>query len=261
MRAIQHTQLTAITFLLAGSLGAHAAAWGSIHGNNRSGGEAHAPAPAPAGRAEGHQAIGRAPEARGGGEQARPEEHRGGEMRGQGWASEPRGHVEIGHGRAWPGEGVWGDRRHEDIEEEEHHSYPWFGFNPGMIIGTLPPNYNQIYIGGTPYYYDQGVYYQPGPSGYEVVTPPIGAVVPQLPPGGVSIPTSSGVYYYAAGAFYVPAPGGFQVVPPVIGVTVPMLPPGATAVNANGTLLYQADGIYFQPVIQNGVTAYLTVQP
>lgn len=153
------------------------------------------------------------------------------------------------------------ERRHWDIDEDRHHAYPWFGINPGFVIGTLPPGYDQIYVGGNPYYYDQGVYYQPGASGYVAVTPPIGAVVPQLPPGAEPIQVGPTTFYYAGGAFYVQQPQGFLVVTPPPGISVTTLPPGATPVNINGVMLYQADGAYFQPMIQGGITVYTTVQP
>jgi hypothetical protein len=40
-----------------------------------------------------------------------------------------------------------------------------------------------------------------------------------------------------------------------------MLPPDATAVVINGVTYYQSNGVYYQPVMQNGETAYMTVQP
>jgi hypothetical protein len=68
------------------------------------------------------------------------------------------------------------------------------------------------------------------------------------------------VYYYAAGAFYIQQPdGSYVVVAAPMGVTVTLLPPDATPVVINGTTCYQADGTYYQPVMQNGVTAYLTI--
>lgn len=171
------------------------------------------------------------------------------------------------HGDAWNRE--WRpefgfrdrDHWHEDLDDERRQGFYWYGFNPGMIINTLPPDYSQLYVGGNPYYYDQGVYYQPGPSGYVVVSPPMGAVVPALPPGAETIQVGPTLFYYAAGAFYTQVPQGFLVVAPPLGVTVDMLPPGAVPVNINGMIYYQADGAYFMPEIQDGITVYTTVQP
>jgi len=70
-----------------------------------------------------------------------------------------------------------------------------------MVVNVLPSQYSQISVGGTPYYYDQGVYYESGPAGYVVVAPPIGAIVAAVPPGAETIFVGGVPYYYAAGAF------------------------------------------------------------
>ncbi|MGA2871716.1 MAG: DUF6515 family protein, partial [Verrucomicrobiota bacterium] len=68
-------------------------------------------------------------------------------------------------------------------------------------------------------------------------------------------------YYYAGGAFYVQQPdGSYAVVAAPIGVTVSTLPPDATPVTINGLTCYQSDGAYYEPVMENGVTAFLTIQ-
>jgi len=50
------------------------------------------------------------------------------------------------------------------------------GFVTGLAVGayvtSLPPQYETVVIGGVPYYYADGYYYQAGPSGYVVVAPP-----------------------------------------------------------------------------------------
>ena len=55
----------------------------------------------------------------------------------------------------------------------------WWGFGgfvTGLAVGTyvasLPPRYETVVINGAPYYYVDGYYYQAGPGGYVVVTPP-----------------------------------------------------------------------------------------
>lgn len=231
-----------------------AATWGSIHGNNRSepqehGGRVTAPAVSPRGR-ETEPARRSAVEPNRG----RPAEiinnrEREGAQRG----IEAERHDRL--------EDAMRERRSWGIDDERRHSYFWFDHHPGMVLNVLPPAYSQIYVGGNPYYYDQGVYYQPAPSGYVVVTPPLGALVAQLPPGAEAIPYGPTVYYYGAGAFYVQNPQGFMVVEPPPGIAVTELPPNAQQVMMNGILYYQADGIYFLPQMQNGVTVYVTARP
>ena len=232
----------------AGMVSANAAAWGSIHGNNRSaiisrgGGSFRSPSVNPArGREEeGEHRV-----------QARPE-----------LGNRPVDRERDGRiGREGHRENEFWEHRHLDFDGDRRRSYFWYDYTPGMIIGTLPSDYSQIYVGGVPYFYDQGVYYQQNPAGYVVVKPPLGAVVAQVPPGAEALPVNGTIYYYAAGTFYVQQPQGFVVVPPPLGITVTELPPGATPVTLNGVVYYQADGVYFQPMMQNGVTVFMTVRP
>jgi hypothetical protein len=55
---------------------------------------------------------------------------------------------------------------------------------PGLVISALPPYYSTVWIGPTPYYYADNVYYtwQPDQNGYAVVDPPENADVPSPPP-------------------------------------------------------------------------------
>ena len=215
------------------------AQWGSIRANNRTGRQSRAPA-VPAARSEQRDRAGLRGPAPGRAEMARPnrefheEEHR-------------RPELDRGH-------------RHLDIDEDRRRGYFWSGISPGMQFNTLPFGYVPLSVGGIPYYYSNGAYYQQEPSGYMAVIPPVGAVVPALPPGAEALSIGQG-YFYAGGAFYLQQPQGFVVVSPPLGATVEYLPPGAMPVYIRGVQYYQADGAYFLPVIEDGVTVYTTVQP
>jgi hypothetical protein len=230
-----------------------AATWDSIHGNNRNEPQEHraratTPAASPRGR-ETEPARRPAVEPNRGrpaeiGRERETQVQRGGEG---------ERHEQL--------EDSLRERRNWGIDDERRHSYFWFGYHPGMVLNVLPQAYSQINVGGNPYYYDQGVYYQQATSGYVVVTPPVGAIVAQLPPGSETIPYGPTVYYYGAGAFYVQNPQGFIVVEPPPGLAVTEPPPNAQQVMMNGVLYYQADGVYFLPQMQNGVTVYVTARP
>lgn len=154
------------------------------------------------------------------------------------------------------------ERRHGDIEEERHHAFYWSGCYPGMAVGVLPPGCVQVSVGAGVYYYYDGVYYQATSSGnYAVVSPPVGAIVPQLPSGAEPVADGDTTYYYAGGAFYFQQPAGFAVMPAPLGVTVTMLPPGAAPVVINRGLYYLANYVYYAPVMQGGVTVYVTAHP
>jgi len=152
------------------------------------------------------------------------------------------------------------DRRRMDIDNERRQSYYWSDYHPGMRIDHLPDGYRHYRVHGHDYCYFDGVYYDNGPEGYVVVAPPVDADISDLPPGAETVEDASGnVYYYAGGAFYIQSSDGYVVVAPPLGVTVSVSPPDAVPVVINGVEYFQADGMFYQPVIQNGVTAYLTV--
>jgi hypothetical protein len=54
----------------------------------------------------------------------------------------------------------------------------------GVEISVLPPYFSTIWVGGTPYYYANDVYYtwDPEQNGYVVVAPPANADSPSAPP-------------------------------------------------------------------------------
>ena len=230
------------------------APWNSIRANNHEterGGQVSRPTE----QNWGHQAeVNR-------GREAEVNRGRGGEVNRGREAEVRRGEPERNFVRPAEIERENRERRHEDIDEDRRHAFSWFGYRPGMIISTLPPDYAPIYVDNTPYYYDQGVYYESNPSGYVVVNPPLGAIVPNLPPGAQAVAAGSTVYYYAGGAFYLPQPQGYMVVTPPPGLTVTQLPPNAAPVVINGVQYYQADGAYFLPQMEGGVTVYVTVRP
>src|SRR5205085_2096478 len=92
-----------------------------------------------------------------------------------------QGAINVERGREL--ERIAHERRHLDIDGERRHSFYWSRFRPGFGIGVLPPGYVQIGVGGAPYYYYEGVYYEPAPTGYVAVPPPVGAAVAEPPPG------------------------------------------------------------------------------
>ena len=134
----------------------------------------------------------------------------------------------------------------------------WHGFVFGARIHGLRPGYLQIYVGGIPFFYDDGIFYQQTGDDYQEVYPPVGADVQDLPDGAVEIDAGNIAYYYAGGAFYVQQGDGYVIAPTPIGVTVPEVPPGAVEVSYNGGMAYQFNGIYYQPQFVDGVTQYVT---
>ncbi len=152
---------------------------------------------------------------------------------------------------------------HRNYDVNVNHGFGrfWGGFVTGAVVASLPFGYQTVNVGGVPYYYADGAYYQQGPSGYVVVNPPSGAMLNGPPPGSIPIVADGQTYYYADGTFYVQQGDGYAIVPTPLGVTVPELPSAATQIAMNGNVYYQYNGVYYQPIIQNGVTMYVTVAP
>ena len=148
-----------------------------------------------------------------------------------------------------------------DVDVDIHRPRFWNNFVFGARIHGLRPGYFRLYVGGIPYFYDDGIYYQQAGDDYQEVYPPVGADVQDLPDGAIEIDAGNIAYYYAGGAFYVQQDDGYVIAPTPIGVVVPELPPGAVQVSYNGGVAYQFNGIYYQPEFVDGVTQYVTFQP
>jgi hypothetical protein len=240
--------------------------WGSLHGNNRSTGAPMQSAPRP------QPPVNRAPPPafHAPPPQVRPEPPRQETrpvVREQPRVVEPArpAPVAVNRGREQPqlaahAQAAEADRRRMDIDQERRQSFFWSDYHKGMRIDRLPDGYRRFRIHDHDYYYFEGVYYDSGPSGYVVVDAPVDADIPELPPGTETVVANGMIYYYVDGVFYVQqADGSYVVVAAPMGVTVSMLPSDAIQVGINGTTYYQADMTYYLPVMQNGVTAYLTV--
>ncbi len=149
-----------------------------------------------------------------------------------------------------------------DWEADIHAHHFWHDFAFGHRLGVLPVGYLSLAIGGVPYCYYDGIYYQPVDGGYQEVYPPVGADISGLPDGAIPIAVGAMTYYYAGGAFYLQqADGTFSIVPPPLGAVVPELPPGAVQVTVPEGPAYQFNGTYYEPVFYDGVTQYQVFTP
>ena len=152
---------------------------------------------------------------------------------------------------------------HRDVDVDVGRSRFWHGFSYGARSRGLRAGYVSLYVGGSPFFYDDGIYYQQSGTDYQEVYPPVGAAIAGLPDGAVEVDAGGIIYYYVGGAFYVQqGNGGFVIVAPPMGVTVSELPPGAAQVAVTGGgMAYQFNGFYYRPVFVNGVTQYTTFTP
>lgn len=112
---------------------------------------------------------------------------------------------------AWGGSHSREHHEHYYYRSGHWHDSGWFwglfatALVVGTVVATLPPHYETIYVSGSPYYYDEGIYYRQHPSGYVVVPTPATTTVvttpavmpPQVASGEtvvINIPNSRGGY-------------------------------------------------------------------
>jgi len=150
---------------------------------------------------------------------------------------------------------------HHDRDVDINRPRYWHDFVYGSRRHELRAGCLRLFVNGAPYFYDDGIFFQPAGDDYAAVYPPVGAVIPALPDGAIEIYAGGIAYYYAGGAFYVQQNGGFVIAPTPLGVIVPEPPPGAAMVLVNGSVVYQFNGVYFRPVFANGATQYQTFLP
>lgn len=106
--------------------------------------------------------------------------------------------------------------------------------NISLGLGS-PSGFLQISYGKDNYYYNRGVFYQPGAQGYRVVRPPHGCVVPALPPRHTRVYIGGVFYYRYDDIYYRQVDNGYMVVTtPIVSTTTlvttaPVAQPTTTA--------------------------------
>jgi hypothetical protein len=80
------------------------------------------------------------------------------------------------------------------------HDHPHYGWH----IHYLPAGYFTIWVGGTRYYYYDGLYYNyVGYGDYVLVNPPVGAFVSVIPPDFQPVNINGRTYYTDNGIYYI----------------------------------------------------------
>jgi len=160
---------------------------------------------------------------------------------------------------------VWGGRHFYTYHHFYAFPYRPYSFGPawhplGFFLNVVAATATIIAINNIEYRYDAGVFYAPANNGYQVVAPPIGAIVPSLPPDNVPVQVDGdATYYYFGGTFYLPIANGYQVVRAPAGAIVYNLPNGCAQIQAGDITYLQYNGDYYQPIQFNGQPAYEVV--
>lgn len=83
-------------------------------------------------------------------------------------------------------------------------AYVHYGPSFGLRLNVLPFGYSRFNVGSVPYFYNDGVYYRNynNSSSYEVVAPPLDAVVNKLPSNATVTMIDGQKYYQVGGTFY-----------------------------------------------------------
>jgi hypothetical protein len=86
------------------------------------------------------------------------------------------------------------------------------------VVARPPAGYTIVYVGSSPYYDYNGVYYVKTANGYTVVAGPAGATVTYLPTGYTTVYVRGVRHYAYGGVHYRPYSHGGRVVYRVVKV-------------------------------------------
>ena len=109
-----------------------------------------------------------------------------------------------------------GDRGHDHGRDRDRGPEPYHTrhYMPeGRYVRVMPDDFARIFVGGLEYFFWEGMFYRPAPTGYIVVPAPVGAVVTAIPPCPQPVIVEGVPYYMVNGVTYMMTSYGYQVVP------------------------------------------------
>ncbi len=122
--------------------------------------------------------------------------------------------------RLFAGSGdAYADWDHHDHGDRGGHMHTYFHYHDhphfGARVGIFYPNeYYPVWVGGSRYYYDDGIYYNNVDGNYVVAEPPVGAVVSAVPSDFQPMVVNGVTYYVDNGTYYLHTANGYRVVAP-----------------------------------------------
>jgi len=142
---------------------------------------------------------------------------------------------------------------YRSVKPNHVHYYPHPIYSYGLPYVAIP-------YGGYIYRYQQGCFYRPYGSVYQVVPAPFGIQISTLPYGYMSFYIGPNPYYYFNGIFYKPHANQYEVVAPPLGAVVNKLPSGAEVRVIDGQKYYEQNGTFYkEEVDQNNKLSYRMV--
>ncbi len=123
---------------------------------------------------------------------------------------------------------------------QPHHSYRYHDHPRwGMSISWLPDSFINVRLGGSRYYYYDGLYYNRFGREYVIVAPPVGAVVHSIPTDFRPVVINGVTYYEDRGTYYVYTRAGYQVV----SQPVELIQPRVVTAQAEATIATQVNAL------------------
>jgi hypothetical protein len=104
------------------------------------------------------------------------------------------------------------DQRFDRHRQAPPPSYKQY-YKPGYRVNPLPYGHSRIFVNNAEYFFFDGYFYRPSPSGYVIVEAPIGAIVLSLPRLHQFVHWRGQPYYIVGNTFYRRHPRGYVVVP------------------------------------------------
>jgi hypothetical protein len=92
-----------------------------------------------------------------------------------------------------------GRAQHDERHFYRYHEHPHFGLH----LGYIPDGYFTVWVGGTRYFYYDGLYYVRTEDGYMLVAPPVGAYVSAIPPDFHAVMINGRIYYTDNDIYYL----------------------------------------------------------
>lgn len=195
-----------------------------------------------------------------------------------------RHHRDLANERRELYEDIYDDRRYwgrhdyywdDDDDDDDDDSWLWgiggvviggiAGYAIGAAVNEPPEGTVAVPVGGVPYQYYGGAFYEPAPSGngYVTTAAPVGAQV-EAPPIDCTIvfgPENEG-YCYFQGAFFIydESSDQYVVVEPPAGTSVTYLPPGYEPVTIAGTQYMKLGGTYYRPYYEGDEVVYVVAE-
>jgi hypothetical protein len=168
----------------------------------------------------------------------------------------------------------WDHHHHDDWDDDDDDWAVPLALVGGVLLGAMianiPDDSETVYAQGQPYYYSNGNYYQPAPSGsgYQAVAAPTGAAVQELPPQTVNVNVEGDKnYYYSNGAFYEESAAQgeaenpeYTVVAPPMGAMVPDLPDGTEKRSVNDATYFVYGDTWYKPFYSGDEVVYKVVE-